>query len=607
MRQNLSKFFSYTIALIVILLVFVNSAVAQGHVGVGTKTPDPSAMLDITSTNSGLLIPRIALQAINVAAPVIAPIATGVTVFNTNPAVIGGSGIGYYYWSQVTSTWVKLSASNDPATDWSLIGNIGTNPDVNFLGTTDDKDLVFKTKNVEGIRMNSADQSVGIGVAPLNGVRVNVKGTIRTDDKYDLDNASFVSNGGDPAQLSTFVGRGAGTVISTGISNTFIGASAGSKTTIGNSNTFIGDDAGRSNTTGKENVYIGISAGGADFGGIGTGIGTVGIGPFAGSKNGGTSNVFIGDHSGIENLNATKNTFVGGYTGFSIVNGGSSNTFIGYEAGRLATSGNNTFVGTESGKNNVNGFNNTFIGFQAGNFSGGAYGFSGGYKAGIRSVGNSNTIIGHFAGAPATIPDANLENGVWTSSGDNNVFIGTKAGPASANIISTAIAIGYHASVGGANSIAIGANAAVANNITNSIAIGNNVTVNANNVVQLGNSLVRVSIGDNQGGLPSANLDVDGTVSFGPLGTVFNNIFTTTVAADLGIIPAGSTSFQEFTLANTTPGATVFLTPATNIQAGIALAWARVENASKITVALSNVTAAPVNPNSITFKVLVVQ
>lgn len=36
---------------------------------------------------------------------------------------------------------------------WSLTGNSGTNPGTNFIGTTDNKDLVFKTNNVESIRL----------------------------------------------------------------------------------------------------------------------------------------------------------------------------------------------------------------------------------------------------------------------------------------------------------------------------------------------------------------------------------------------------------------------------------------------------------------------
>ncbi len=41
------------------------------------------------------------------------------------------------------------------AQSWNLTGNAGTNPSTNFLGTTDAKDLVIKTENVERMNINS--------------------------------------------------------------------------------------------------------------------------------------------------------------------------------------------------------------------------------------------------------------------------------------------------------------------------------------------------------------------------------------------------------------------------------------------------------------------
>jgi hypothetical protein len=39
------------------------------------------------------------------------------------------------------------------ATDWRLVGNTGTNASTNFLGTTDNQPLVFRTNNTERMRM----------------------------------------------------------------------------------------------------------------------------------------------------------------------------------------------------------------------------------------------------------------------------------------------------------------------------------------------------------------------------------------------------------------------------------------------------------------------
>jgi hypothetical protein len=47
---------------------------------------------------------------------------------------------------------------------WALTGNSGTNPAVNFLGTTDAQPLVIRTNNTERMRV-TATGNVGIGTA----------------------------------------------------------------------------------------------------------------------------------------------------------------------------------------------------------------------------------------------------------------------------------------------------------------------------------------------------------------------------------------------------------------------------------------------------------
>ena len=39
-------------------IVILGSCIAQAQVGIGTTTPDPSAAMDITSSNQGFLPPR---------------------------------------------------------------------------------------------------------------------------------------------------------------------------------------------------------------------------------------------------------------------------------------------------------------------------------------------------------------------------------------------------------------------------------------------------------------------------------------------------------------------------------------------------------------------
>src|SRR5580765_6186854 len=58
------------------------------------------------------------------------------------------------------------------AQSWSLTGNGGTTQNTNFIGTTDNKPLVFRTKNLERMRISN-NGLVGIGTkTPTNPLHV---------------------------------------------------------------------------------------------------------------------------------------------------------------------------------------------------------------------------------------------------------------------------------------------------------------------------------------------------------------------------------------------------------------------------------------------------
>jgi hypothetical protein len=67
-------------------------------------------------------------------------------------------------WNGATNRWEPNPVT--VAGGWSLTGNSGTNPLVNFLGTTDDQPVIIKTNGVERMRITNSDYNgyVGIGV-----------------------------------------------------------------------------------------------------------------------------------------------------------------------------------------------------------------------------------------------------------------------------------------------------------------------------------------------------------------------------------------------------------------------------------------------------------
>lgn len=80
------------------------------NVGINSSaaTPDPSAMLDIVSTNKGLLIPRVALTSTTDVTTIPSPV-TSLMVYNTNTGMTGG-GAGFYYYDG--SAWRALGGGS---------------------------------------------------------------------------------------------------------------------------------------------------------------------------------------------------------------------------------------------------------------------------------------------------------------------------------------------------------------------------------------------------------------------------------------------------------------------------------------------------------------
>jgi len=87
--------------LIIIVIMLSYNASLMAQVGINTTTPDPSSMLDIQSTEKGLLIPRMTLvERNNISSP-----AQGLMVYQTDNTP------GFYYYNG--STWSAIVAAED--------------------------------------------------------------------------------------------------------------------------------------------------------------------------------------------------------------------------------------------------------------------------------------------------------------------------------------------------------------------------------------------------------------------------------------------------------------------------------------------------------------
>lgn len=130
----------------ILVLLFFCPFVSFSQVGVNTT--NPNAMMDITSTDQGMLIPRVALLSAIDNTTVVNPqggaLVPSTLVYNTTPAGVSPDDVvaGFYYWNG--SRWVAVGSDGR---DWSITGNNGTDSNTHFIGTTDNVDFRLRTNN----------------------------------------------------------------------------------------------------------------------------------------------------------------------------------------------------------------------------------------------------------------------------------------------------------------------------------------------------------------------------------------------------------------------------------------------------------------------------
>jgi trimeric autotransporter adhesin len=129
----------------ILFAILINFSV-KAQVGIGTTTPHPSALLELTSGSKGLLLPRVALQSSADGTTVPAP-ANSLLVYNT--AAQNDVLPGFYYWQ---GSWMPLLASSSTGANWSLNGNTVTSGQ--FLGTVNFAPFNLKVNNQLAARVH---------------------------------------------------------------------------------------------------------------------------------------------------------------------------------------------------------------------------------------------------------------------------------------------------------------------------------------------------------------------------------------------------------------------------------------------------------------------
>jgi len=180
------------------------SVQAQNNVGIGTTTPNASALLDLTATDMGLLVPRVALTITTSAAPVTSP-ATSLLVYNT--ATVNDVTPGFYYWNG--SAWVQVGAGGggcvtlDEAYDCGGPGvgdsitadNGSVKIELPATGTSNAAFDVFSYKALSW-SIGALNTNTGVGVLATITGTTNIYNAIQGSSFSNFVNATGLGSGG---------------------------------------------------------------------------------------------------------------------------------------------------------------------------------------------------------------------------------------------------------------------------------------------------------------------------------------------------------------------------------------------------------------------------
>jgi trimeric autotransporter adhesin len=384
--------------IVLLLAPLVISLTALAQIGIGTNSPNSKALLDLSSTDKGLLAPRMtAVQrlAINPAMP-----ARGLLVFDTDSTA-------FMFWTG--TAWQRLGAAGG-GNFWSLTGNAlaGTER----IGSTNNQPLVMMAAGIPMLRLDTGR----IGAVPLarmvGGTEFNLissgaantilNGGLNSTDKNEIlgRNYNTVLNGNKQKIQGTSYG-----VILSGAENRLGSAPDGNT-----SHNLIGG--------GFDNFI------GSNFSLIGMGEGNDVIANFASVLNG-EANYVASPFGMVGNGSAN---LVSLSSDFSLIGSGMNNSIEGSWRGIIGNGTHNAIKTTLNGAI-VGGKDNILLNANYGFIGGGIYN----YNAGTHSVvvgGFSDSIIANNSGIVGGNGNKIIENaysGFIGGGSENKISTGNSA------------------------------------------------------------------------------------------------------------------------------------------------------------------------------------
>ena len=270
------KYSKIKLVLSLCIFAIANVSKAQNrNVGIGTTTPDKSAILEIESENKGFLMPRMTLKK----REAITTPAEGLIVYQTD------ENQGFYYYSG--TTWLPISSNSLSSTEsfdingWALDGNTvsvagqkSAATSSSYIGTPNNVPLNFKIGPQQAAKIDQMTRSTLIG--------------------YE---SGKNTTGNDNASIGYFALR----ANTTGVGNMAIGTYSLIKNIGGNYNVGIGTSSLQENLNGNNNIGMGIGSLRSVLG-----SGNVGIGVFSGFSSLGSNSIFIGNEAGRYETGSNK-------------------------------------------------------------------------------------------------------------------------------------------------------------------------------------------------------------------------------------------------------------------------------------------------------------